>query len=93
MEVRSDASSPGDAERAGSGGKAVSFGVDRSVSSGVYVDSAGVVLGEGVVEKESCSGRSGASAVSAAKSGVSALRKRAPGQLSIQSALSKREKF
>ena len=49
-------------------------------------------MGEGVVEKESRSERSGASAVSAAKSGVSALRKRAPRQLSIQSALSKRGK-
>ena len=52
-----------------------------------------MVLGGGVVEKESRSARSGASAVSAVKSGVSALRKRAPGQLSIQSALSKRGKF
>ena len=51
--------------------KAVSFGADRSASRGpVYVDSAGVVLGEGVVEKESRSERSGASAVSAAKSVV-----------------------
>ena len=73
--------------------KAVSFGADRSVPRGaVYVDSEGSVLGGSVVEKGSRSACSGASAVSAVKSGGSAPRKRAPGQLSIQSALSNRGK-